>query len=381
MVIYMDNAATSWPKPESVYRAVVDCMKRYGANPGRSGHKMATQAGKILLHTRELLCKLFSVDNPFQMIFTLNATESLNLAIKGCIEPGDHIITTTMEHNSVVRPLKELEKYDIKTTYVKADSQGRVDPDDIRKAIQPNTRLIVTTHASNVTGTLVPIDQIGKIAREYGILYLVDAAQTAGVIPIDLSKLPVDMMAMPGHKGLLGPQGTGVLYIAPHVKLKPLKEGGTGSQSENLYQPEFIPDRYESGTQNTPGIAGLGAGISFIMQQGQNNLFAYTNRLEKFFLEAVSSIPGIKVYGPPTMDERIGVISINIKDFDSTYIATLLDERYDIATRSALHCAPLAHQTIGTLKQGTVRFSPGIFNTMDQVAECIRALEQLSLLK
>jgi len=315
------------------------------------------------------------------MIFTLNATESLNLAIKGCIEPGDHIITTTMEHNSVVRPLKELENHDIKTTYVKADSQGRVDPDDIRKAIQPNTRLIVTTHASNVTGTLVPIDQIGKIAREYGILYLVDAAQTAGVIPIDLSKLPVDMMAMPGHKGLLGPQGTGVLYIAPHVKLKPLKEGGTGSQSENLYQPEFIPDRYESGTQNTPGIAGLGAGISFILQQGQNNLFAYTNRLEKFFLEAVSSIPGIKVYGPPTMDERIGVISINIKDFDSTYIATLLDERYDIATRSALHCAPLAHQTIGTLKQGTVRFSPGIFNTMDQVAECIRALEQLSLLK
>lgn len=380
-MIYMDNAATSWPKPESVYRAVVDCMKKYGANPGRSGHRMALQAGQILLQTRQLLCQLFSIDNPFQMIFTLNATESLNLAIKGCTKPGDHIITTTMEHNSVVRPLKELEKYDIKTTYVKADSQGRIDPDDIKKAIQPNTRLIVTTHASNVTGTLVPIDEIGKIARDHGILYLVDAAQTAGIIPINLAKLPIDMMAMPGHKGLLGPQGTGVLYIASHVKLKPLKEGGTGSQSENLYQPEFLPDRYESGTQNTPGIAGLGAGISYILQQGQNKLHTYTARLEKFFLDNVSQIPGIKVYGPTNMDERIGVISINIKDFDSSHIANLLDEKYDIATRGALHCAPLAHQTIGTLKQGAVRFSPGIFNTMDQVVQCIRALEQLSLLK
>ncbi|SFP94193.1 cysteine desulfurase family protein [Caldicoprobacter faecalis] len=381
MVIYMDNAATSWPKPKSVYRAVLNCMKRYGANPGRSGHKMAIEAGKILLHTRKMLCQLFSIDNPFQMIFTLNATESLNLAIKGCTKPGDHIITTSMEHNSVVRPLKELEKYDIKTTYVKADSQGRIDPHDIKKAIRTNTRLIVTTHASNVTGTLVPIDEIGKIAREYGILYLVDAAQTAGIIPIDLSKLPVDMMAMAGHKGLLGPQGTGVLYIAPHVKLKPLKEGGTGSQSENLYQPEFAPDRYEAGTQNTPGIAGLGAGISYILQQGQKKLLSHIIRLEKFFLEAVSHIPGIKIYGPTNMDERIGAISINIKDFDSAYIANLLDERYNIATRGAIHCAPLAHQTIGTLKQGTVRFSPGIFNTMDEVKECIRALEQLSHLK
>lgn len=380
-MIYMDNAATSWPKPESVYRAVVDCMRNYGANPGRSGHKMAIQAGEILLQTRKLLCQLFSIDNPFQMIFTLNATEGLNLAIKGCIKPGDHVITTTMEHNSVVRPLKELEKHDVKTTYVRADGRGHIDPDDIKKAIRPNTRLIVTTHASNVTGTLMPIEEIGKIAREHGILYLVDAAQTAGIVPIDLSKLQVDMMAMPGHKGLLGPQGTGVLYIATHVTLKPLKEGGTGSQSENLYQPDFIPDRYEAGTHNTPGIAGLGAGISYILRQGQNRLQVRANRLERFFLEAVSRIPGIKLYGPSNMDERIGVISINVRDFDSTYIAGLLDERYKIATRGALHCAPMAHETIGTLKQGAVRFSPGIFNTMDEVIECIKALEQLSRLK
>jgi len=380
-MIYMDNAATSWPKPESVYTAVLNCMKKHGANPGRSGHKMAVEAGSILLYTREMLCQLFSIDNPFQMIFTMNTTESLNLAIKGCTQPGDHIITTSMEHNSVARPLKELEKINISTTYVRADSQGKIDPTDIRKAIRVNTRLIVTTHASNVTGTLVPVQEIGKIAREHGILYLVDAAQTAGIIPINLSTLPVDMMAMPGHKGLLGPQGTGVLYLAPHVRLKQLKEGGTGSQSESLVQPEFLPDRYESGTSNTPGIAGLGAGINYIIKKGQNTLLARVRRIEKFFLDALLNIPGIKVYGPTNMKDRTGAISINIKDFDSAYIANLLDEKYNIAVRGAIHCSPLAHKTIGTLKQGTVRFSPGIFNTLDEAKECIKALEQLTRLK
>ncbi|NLO83407.1 MAG: aminotransferase class V-fold PLP-dependent enzyme [Clostridiales bacterium] len=379
-MIYMDNAATSWPKPEPVYAAVLSCMRKYGANPGRSGHRMAVEAGNILLYTREMLCQLFSIENPFRMIFTMNATESLNLAIKGCVRPGDHVVSTSMEHNSVARPLKELEKWDVATTYVKADSQGRIDPDDIRRAIRSNTRLIVTTHASNVTGTLVPLGEIGKIAREYGILYLVDAAQTAGIIPIDLSQLPVDMMAMPGHKGLLGPQGTGVLYIAPHVTLNQLKEGGTGSQSESLEQPDFLPDRYEAGTMNTPGIAGLGAGINFILRNGQNRLLSRTSRIEKFFLEALLHIPGIKVYGPTKMEERIGVISINIKDFDSTYISNLLDKKYGIAVRGAIHCAPLAHKTIGTLKQGTVRFSPGIFNTLDEVKICIKVLEQLTRL-
>ncbi|NLW00422.1 MAG: aminotransferase class V-fold PLP-dependent enzyme [Clostridiales bacterium] len=379
-MIYMDNAATSWPKPEPVYTAVLNCMRKHGANPGRSGHRMAIEAGNILLYTREMLCQLFSADNPFRMVFTINATESLNLAIKGSIQPGDHIVTTSMEHNSVARPLKELEKRDVAATYVRANSQGEIDPDDIRKAIRINTKLIITTHASNVTGTLIPIREIGRIAREHEILYLVDAAQTAGIIPIDLSSLPVDMMAMSGHKGLLGPQGTGVLYIAPHVKLKQLKEGGTGSQSESLFHPEFLPDRYEAGTLNTPGIAGLGAGINYILREGQNKLLSRITRIEKFFLDALLQIPGIKVYGPARMENRIGVISINVKDFDSAYIAGLLDQKYNIATRGAIHCSPMAHKTIGTLEQGTVRFSPGIFNTLDEAKQCIRALEQLTRL-
>ncbi len=380
-MIYMDNAATSWPKPEMVYSAVLNCMKKYGANPGRSGHKMAIEAGNILLYTREMLCQLLSINHPFQIIFTMNATESLNLAIKGCTNPGDHVITTSMEHNSVVRPLKELEKQGIQTTYVKADNQGKIDPNDIEKVIQTNTKLIVTTHASNVTGTIMPIYEIGTIAKNYSVLYLVDAAQTAGIIPIDLSKLPIDMLALPGHKGLLGPQGTGALYIAPQVKLKQLKEGGTGSQSESLYQPELIPDRYESGTLNTPGIAGLGAGIRYILHKGQKKLFSHTSRLEKFFIEALSHIPGIKIYGSTNMNCRTGAISINIHDCDSAEIANLLDQQYNIATRGGIHCAPLAHETIGTLKQGTVRFSPGIFNTLDEVKECVRALEKLTHLK
>ena len=377
-MIYMDNAATTWPKPPSVYKAVTGCMEIYGANPGRSGHKMAVQAGNILLYTREMLCELFHINDPFQIVYTFNCTDSLNLAIKGLLAPGDHVITTSMEHNSVARPIKELEKRGVEATFVKCSIEGRLDPDDIKIAIKANTRLIVTTHASNVTGALMPIEAIGKIARSYGVPYLVDAAQTAGIVPIDLSTLPVDMVAFPGHKSLLGPQGTGALYLNPKIQPIQLRDGGTGSQSESVYQPDMMPDRYESGTLNTPGIAGLGAGVKYILSQGQNKLIAHERRLEKLFIEALSQIKGIKIYGPVQVSERIGVISVNIKDKDSSEVANLLDERYDIATRGSLHCAPLAHQTIGTLKQGTVRFSFGIFNTLDEVKYCIKALEEIS---
>ena len=345
-MIYMDNAATTWPKPPVVYRAVAGCMEKYGANPGRSGHKMAVQAGQILLYAREMLCELFHLGDPFQIIFTYNCTDSLNLAIKGSVAPGDHVVTTSMEHNAVVRPLKEMEKQGLELTFVQCDMDGILDPDTIQKAIKPNTRLIVTTHASNVTGTILPIEEVGKIAREYGIPYLVDAAQTAGVLPIDLSALPVDLMAFPGHKGLLGPQGTGGLYIHPNVKLRTIREGGTGSQSESVYQPDLLPDKYESGTLNTP--------------------------------EALSHIKGIKIYGPAKGSGRTGIVSVNIRDKDSSEVSNLLDERYDIATRGSLHCCPLAHETIGTLRQGTVRFSFGVFNTLEEVKYCVRALEEIS---
>lgn len=378
-MIYMDNAATSWPKPDIVYNSVICCMKKYGANPGRSSHKMAIEAANILLYTREMLCELFDVTDPFSMIYTYNTTDSLNLAIKGILKEGDHVITSSMEHNSVLRPLKHLEKLGVQITIVQADSKGMVDPEDIKKAIKTNTRLIVTTHASNVTGTLLPIEEIGNIARSFGIPYLVDAAQTAGVLPMSFSKLPVDLVAFPGHKGLLGPQGTGVLYIRKGIELKPIRVGGTGSQSEELYQPDFLPDRYEAGTLNTPGIAGLGAGIQYILSKGQQKLLCQQLRLEKMFLDALSQIKNVTIYGPERLEERIGIISINIKDHDSSYISNILSENYGIATRGGLHCAPLAHQTIGTFHQGTVRFSPGIFNTLEDVKLCIKAIEEISI--
>lgn len=377
-MIYMDNAATSWPKPHGVYKAVDKCMKKYGANPGRSGHKMAIEAGNIVLYTRENLGKLFNVSDPFQIIFTCNATDSLNLAIKGTLKEGDHVITTSMEHNSVVRPLKELEKAGVKITFVKANQEGIIDPEDIKKAIKSNTRLIISTHASNVTGTIMPIEHIGTIAKEYGISFLVDAAQTAGLLPIDLARLPIDMLAFPGHKSLLGPQGTGGLYIRDGLSLDPLRQGGTGSQSESLIQPIFMPDRYESGTINTPGIAGLGAGIDYILTKGQKNILIHERMLLQMFLDGLATIQGVTIYGPKDINRRAGVVSINIGGRDSSEMANLLDERYNIATRGGLHCAPLAHNTIGTLKQGTVRFSIGPFTAKREIKKCINAIYQLS---
>ena len=266
----------------------------------------------------------------------------------------------------------------IETTIVPADDQGLIDPKDIEKSIKPNTRLIVTTHASNVTGTLMPIEEIGTIARNYGIYYLLDAAQTAGYIPMDLSKLPVDLVAIPGHKGLLGPQGTGVLYIREGVDLNQIREGGTGSLSESTYQPDFLPDRYESGTLNTPGIAGLGAGVEYILNTGQQRIMNHITNLEKLFLNAFSQIDGVKIYGPTDIKLRTGIISINIGDRDSREIVNILSQKYNIATRGSLHCSPLAHETIGTKGQGTVRFSPGIYTTLDEVKACIRAVGEIS---
>jgi len=376
-VVYLDNAATTWPKPQSVLDAVYECMKAYGANPGRSGHRMAVFAASIILYTREMLCSLFNVKDPFWFIFTFNCTDSLNMAIKGLLKPGQHVITTSMEHNSIIRPLMRMENQGVEVTIVKCSENGQVDPDDIKKAIKANTSMIITTHASNVTGTLMPVEEIGDIARSCGIIYLIDAAQTAGIIPIDLSKLPVDLVALPGHKGLLGPQGTGVLYIREGVELETIREGGTGSQSDSIYQPDFIPDKYESGTMNTPGIAGLGAGIKYLQQQDQHKLHLREKRLVKLFVEALSQIKGIRYYGLADHSCKTGIVSINIGDKDSSEVTDILDQKYGIAVRGGLHCSPMAHQTIGTEKKGVVRFSFGIFNTMEEVKYCVKAVEEI----
>ena len=377
-MIYLDNAATTFPKPEAVYNAMMDCMKNYCANPGRAGHKLAMKAAREIYDTRENIAKLFNIDNPMNIVFTNNATDSLNLAIKGVVNKGDHIITTSMEHNSVIRPIKALEKVGVENTIVQCDDQGFLNIDDLEKAIKPNTKLIVTTHASNVCGTLIDIKSISEIANKHNILYLIDASQTVGVYDIDLKDIKADMLAAPGHKGLLGPQGTGILYIREGLNIGILKEGGTGSRSEDLFQPDLLPDKYESGTHNTPGIVGLNEGVKFIFKEGIDKIKEHEEELCKYMLERLEEVPNIKIYGPKDANKRASVISINIGNMDSGEITFLLDSEYDIATRSGIHCAPLAHKTLGTLEQGAVRFSIGYFNTKEEIDKAVAALKEIA---
>jgi len=376
-MIYFDHAATSFPKPETVYQAVQKCMREYGANPGRSGHRLSFKAGREIYKVREKVAELFHIGNPLQVVFTYNATESLNLGLKGILKPGDHVITTSMEHNSVLRPLKRLESLGVDCTIVSCDSEGMPDCQEIEKVIRKNTKLIAATHASNVTGTILPIEKIGEIAKRRQILFLVDAAQTAGVYEIDVEKMHIDLLAVPGHKGLMGPQGVGILYIREGIDLMPMKEGGTGSQSEFLVQPEICPDRYESGTPNTPGIVGLGAGIEFILEKGLDQIRKHETHLVEVMLSELEKIEGIQIYGPKDPQKQAAVISINVAGEDPSKISYILDKDFDIAVRSGLHCAPMAHQTIGTFGRGTVRFSFGYFTTEEEVYKGIDALKQI----
>lgn len=376
-MIYLDNAATTFPKPENVYKAMDDCMRKYGANPGRSGHKLALEAGRAIYKTRELICQLFNIQNPMQIIFTCNATDSLNLALKGILKSGDHVITTSMEHNSVIRPIVALKGLGVEHTVVQCDKRGILDPRMIEKEIKENTKLIAMTHASNVTGTLMPIEEVGKISKRKGILFLVDAAQTAGVYNIDVQRMHIDLLAAPGHKGLLGPQGTGILYIREGLVLQQMKEGGTGSKSELLTQPDILPDRYESGTPNTPGIVGLGAGIEFIQKEGLDKIRKHEEALTEYMICELKKIKKIKIYGPQDSKKQAAVISINIGEEDSSEVSYVLDKVFDIAVRSGLHCAPLAHKTIGTFEQGTVRFSLGYFTTKEDVKKAVEALKKI----
>lgn len=376
-MIYFDNAATTFPKPDIVYEKHIKAMKEYGANPGRAGHKMALKVNRGLFKTRTIVSTLFNIGNPMNIVFTFNCTESLNLGIKGMLKPGDHVITTSMEHNSVLRPIKHLEEKGIENTIVMANSKGEIDPVQIEEAIRENTKLIVTTHVSNLTGTIMPIEKIGQVAKRHNVPYMVDAAQSAGVYDIDVEKMNISMLAFPGHKGLLGPQGTGGLYIREGLEILEILQGGTGSASESLTQPNVIPDKYESGTLNGPGIIALGAGIEYIIENKMESIRQYEEMLTERFLKGVKAIEGIKLYGPSDIKKQASVVSLNIGDIDSSEIAYILDEEYDIATRSGLHCAPLAHKTIGTLEQGTVRFSFGIFNTIEEVDIAINVLKDI----
>ncbi|MBO8125670.1 MAG: aminotransferase class V-fold PLP-dependent enzyme [Firmicutes bacterium] len=378
-MIYLDNAATSWPKPESVYREVGDFLRRAGANPGRGGHALARAASEMVESVRQELATFFHVSRPEQFVFTSNATDALNLAIKGTLNPGDHVVTSSLEHNSVLRPLYHLsQERDVSYTVVEAGPDGLITAEEIIAAVTLRTKLIVLTHASNVTGGLLPIEEVGNYAREKGIIFLVDAAQTAGEIEIDLEKLPVDMLALAGHKALMGPTGIGALYIREGVLLKSLKEGGTGTRSDLEHQPEEWPYKYESGTLNTSGIAGLGAALAFIKEVGLQAISQHIMDLTQSFLAGCTQIPGVKVYGPKERNRRVGVVSLNVENLNPDEVGFILDQIYGIAVRAGLHCAPLAHRSLGTYPQGSVRFSFGYFNTEDEVKAALQALREIS---
>lgn len=374
----MDNAATSFPKPEAVYRAVEETMRTRGGNPGRSGHSMALAANRVIFNAREALAKLFSIKDSSRLIFTSSTTEALNLAIKGIVREDSHVITSEIEHSSVSRPLYALQKKGLQVSKTGCDREGRFDPEKIKKAIKGNTSLIVLTHASNVIGTIEPIGEIGALARERGIPFLLDAAQTAGSIPIDVNELNIDLLAAAGHKSLLGLQGTGLLYIAPHIDLVPLKEGGTGAGISGDEQPLELPDRFEAGTMNTPGIAGLGTGVEFILKEGPLAIRQKETSLIKRLIGGLAGEPLITIYGSLDAEKRVSLLSFNIRGIDSTEVAYRLDDEYGIMTRGGLHCAADAHKFLGTYPGGCVRISPGFFNTNEEIDTTIAAILEIA---
>lgn len=377
MSLYLDNAATSFPKPESVYGAVNHALREIGVGPGRGGYRRGMEATRLVFEAREAVAALFGIDDSARVVFTHSATEALNLALFGLLRPGDHVVTTTMEHNSLARPLHALEKRGVEVSRVEADRHGFVDPARMAAALRPATRLVALSHCSNVTGTIQPVAEIGAAARRNGALLLVDAAQSAGTIPIDAPGMGIDLLAAPGHKGLLGPQGTGILYVAGGIELTPLVVGGTGGYSSGAEQPDIMPERFESGTLNTPGIAGLRAGVEFIRGIGVDAIRKKEAALVSLLLEGLSEMPGVTCHGPEPGGPRGGIASFTVAGIDPQEIGFRLDRDYDISVRVGLHCAPSAHRTIGTYPGGTVRVSPGYFTTERDIDLFLTALREV----
>lgn len=380
-MIYLDNAATSWPKPPQVKEAMIRYIEKIGANPGRSGHLLSVEAARILYEARETLAKLFHVSDPLRIVFTLNATESINLALRGLLKPSNHIITSSMEHNSVMRPLRELERQGIELSILPCSDRGWLDPKEVERKIQPNTTMVVLNHASNVTGALLPVKEVALITRKHDLLFLVDAAQTAGAYPINVEQDGIDLLAFTGHKSLYGPQGTGGLVIGDRVDEKemvPLKRGGTGSRSEFEEQPDFLPDRFESGTPNGVGIAGLLAGTQFVLERGVEKIRQEESRLMDKLMEGLREIPQVRFYSPENKKNRIATFSFNLGQRSPSDVALRLEKEFGILCRSGLHCAPAAHRTIGTFPEGTVRFSLSQFNTQDEMETAIQAVSRIA---
>ena len=377
MSIYLDNAATSHPKPEAVIRAVVTALREHNANPGRGGHSQALAAARTVLAAREALARLIGAEDAMSVIHCFNCTDALNLAIKGVLRRGDHVIATALEHNSVLRPLCALAaRQRIELTLLDPRPDGFVDPEDVARAMRKNTALIVCTQASNVTGAIQPVAAVGQVAKKCGVRYLIDGAQALGAMPVDVGALSCDLYAFPGHKSLLGPQGTGGLFIRPGLRLEPLREGGTGSASERMLQPEELPERYESGTVNLPGIAGLGAGVAYVSGR-LSQIMMHERELTSALMEGLGAIPGAILYSPREEAARAGIVSFNLGDLSSAQLADALAAR-GFAVRGGLHCAPAAHRFLGTLRRGVVRASVGHANTFEEVEAFVQTVRSLS---
>ncbi|HOB29702.1 MAG TPA: aminotransferase class V-fold PLP-dependent enzyme [Bacillota bacterium] len=380
--LYFDNAATSWPKPEPVYGAAEICLRRMGGNPGRTGSTRTIDAERLVYRARACLARLFHATEPSRIVFALNATDALNMAIKGIVNPGDHLLYTAMEHNSVLRPLGGLSRAGlISTTMIPCSGDGDPDLSFMKRSFKPRTRLLIVNHASNVCGCIAPIEEMIEIAHRHGAHVLIDAAQSAGVLPIDVQSLPVDLLAFTGHKGLLGPAGTGGLYVRPGLDLKPWREGGTGSYSEMDQQPPSMPERLEAGTLNSPGLAGLIEGVNFIEKTGLEQIRNHEMKIYTYLRAKLAQIPGIKLYGPAEPSRCTAVLSFTMEDIDCGELGYILESSYGILCRTGLHCAPLAHQALGTFPQGTVRLSPGFFTRKEDVDYLCAALEEITALR
>ncbi len=379
-MIYFDNAATTMQKPEVVVRAVTEALCRLG-NAGRGVHDAALDASRVIFDARVKLAEFFHAENPKQIAFTANATESLNIAIKGILQAGDHVLTTALEHNSVLRPLYEMEEQGVEVTILPADLQGRICYDDFERNIKANTKAIICTHASNLTGNLLDIERIGKIAKKYGILFVVDASQTAGIFPIDVQTMQIDILCFTGHKGMLGPQGTGGMYVREGVMVKPLLSGGSGVQTYLRRHPEQMPTALEAGTLNGHGISGLGAAVGYLQEVGIDAIRKTEQELMWYFYQNVNKLPGVNVYGDFETKERCAIVALNIWDYDSSEVSDALFMDYGISTRPGAHCAPRMHEALGTIEQGAVRFSFSYTNTREEIDLAIQAVKELAALE
>ena len=376
-MIYFDNAATTRRKPQEVVQAVTEALCSLG-NAGRGAHEATLQASRTIYDTRRKLAEFFHAENPERMVFTSNATESLNIAIKGLIEPGDHVITTMLEHNSVLRPLYEMEERGAKLTIIKADKQGNFSLEDMEAAITPKTKAIVCTNGSNLTGNYVDVAAVGEMAHRHGVLLIVDASQTAGVFPIDVQKMNIDVLCFTGHKGLLAPQGTGGLYVREGLTVQPLLSGGSGVQTYNKKHPVEMPTALEAGTLNGHGIAGMNAALAYLEETGIDTIREREQELMWKFYEGVKDIPNVTVYGDFSTKNRCAIVALNIGDYDSAEVSDELLTEYGISTRPGGHCAPLAHEALGNVEQGAVRFSFSHYNTDEEIETAIRAIEELA---